>query len=217
MYRALAIKELRESAGLLALAVLAVGYALAELTGTPLLPGWRSEVNALPFVSDELWFYLWAIGGGLAILLGLKQTAWEAMRGTFQFLLHRPLPRANIFWFKIAFGLLVMQGLTAAWILLYALWAATPGNHDAPFYWSMTLKALRVWLCLPILYLGAFLSGLRPAHWFATRLAPLIAAALFFTVLVGPPWWWSLWIPLWAFILAAQFLAIFYYVRYRDY
>ncbi|MEX2171391.1 MAG: hypothetical protein WD851_18875 [Pirellulales bacterium] len=216
MYRALAIKELRESAGLLALAVLAMGYALAMLTGISLLPGWNSRVGSLPFVSDSLPFYLSVIGGGFAILLGLKQTAWEGFRGTYQFLLHRPLARTRLFWSKLVVGLVLLQTAAALWILLYALWAATPGNHDAPFFWSMTLPTWRLWFSLPILYFGGFLSGLRPAHWFGTRFAPVLTAGLAVSLLQAPSWWW-MWLPIWILVVAMELLAIFYFVRQRDY
>ena len=63
MWKALAIKELRESAGPAALAILAVIYSLSGLTGMGLLPWQSRSVNSYPFVNDELWFYLWLCGG----------------------------------------------------------------------------------------------------------------------------------------------------------
>ena len=115
--------------------------------------------------------------GGLAIALGLKQSAWEVGEGTYYFLLHRPATRRFIFGTKLAVGagfVLIVGGLL---VLLYAMWAATPGNVATPFYWSMTGPRWQLWLCMPLLYLGAFLSGIRPARWFGTRLMPLVAAA----------------------------------------
>jgi hypothetical protein len=38
----------------------------------------------------------------------------------------------------------------------------------------MTLPAWTAWLAISAVYLGAFLSGLRPAAWLGTRLAPLV-------------------------------------------
>jgi hypothetical protein len=216
MYRALAIKELRESAGLTALAALGMVYALAEATGSRLLPGMSPRIHWLPFGYDEFPSYVGMIGGGFAILLGLKQTVWESFRGTYPFLLHRPLSKSTIFWLKLAMGLMLVQSVVAMAILAYALWAATPGNHDAPFFWSMTLPTWRMWFALPILYLGGFLSGLRPAHWFGTRLAPVLTAGLVVVILQVLPVWW-MWLPMWAFVVALELLAIFYFVRQRDY
>jgi hypothetical protein len=62
--------------------------------------------------------------------------------------------------------------------LVYGLWAATPGTHASPFEWSMTQPACVSWLAITILYLGAFLTGVRPGRWHASRLFPLIAAVI---------------------------------------
>jgi hypothetical protein len=40
----------------------------------------------------------------------------------------------------------------------------------------MTLPAWTAWLAISAVYLGAFLTGIRPANWLGTRLAPLVAA-----------------------------------------
>src|SRR5437867_2133155 len=61
-------------------------------------------------------------------------------------------------------------------VLFLAWWAVTPGHHPSPFLWSMTDQTFRLILATPLLYLGAFLSGLRPARWWGTRLLPLACA-----------------------------------------
>ncbi len=38
--------------------------------------------------------------------------------------------------------------------------------------------AWMTWLAMTAVYLGAFLSGIRPAAWFGTRLAPLAASLI---------------------------------------
>src|SRR3972149_3927679 len=91
MYKALVVKELRESAGLAALAGLAAVFLLGELTGVRLTPWSSGRPAEYPFVSgDELYVFLWIVGAGLGGTLGLKQTAWELWQGTYFFLLHRP-------------------------------------------------------------------------------------------------------------------------------
>jgi hypothetical protein len=216
MLKALVIKELRESAGIAALAALALLYALGELTGIRILP-WRGQsYHTYPFVYDELPFFLSLCVGGLAIALGLKQTAWESGQGTYFFLLHRPVSRARVFVCKLAVGLAWVLAAAAILILLYAWWAATPGHVAGPFFWSMTESAWQRWLVLPVVYLGAFLSGIRPGKWFGSRLAPL-AASMFVAVLAANmPW---LWATLLISLAAATLIAvtIFYYVRWRDY
>jgi hypothetical protein len=43
---------------------------------------------------------------------------------------------------------------------------------------------------MPLVYLGAAISGLRPARWYASRLMPLLGACVIAVVLVTQPWWW---------------------------
>ena len=216
MLKALVIKELRESAGIAVLGVLALMYALGELTGIRILP-WRGQsLHTYPFLYDDLSFFLSLCVGGLAIALGLKQTAWESGQGTYFFLLHRPVSRPRVFICKLAVGLLWVLAASAILILLYAWWAATPGHVTGPFFWSMTEPAWQRWLVLPIVYLGAFLSGIRPGRWSGCAAAPL-AASMFVAVLAAKmPW---LWLTLVISLAAAALLvvSIFYYVHRRDY
>ena len=61
--------------------------------------------------------------------------------------------------------------------------------------------AAAVQLCfsIPILYFGAFLSGLRPGRWYGTQFLPLFAGILLYVVLqvvdgellTGSSWYWS--------------------------
>jgi hypothetical protein len=68
------------------------------------------------------------------------------------------------------------------------MWAATPGTHASPFEWSMTMPVWGAWFGMLTIYLGAFLSGLRPGAWVGTRLAPLAAAAG--VLAVSTAMWW---------------------------
>jgi hypothetical protein len=83
-----------------------------------------------------------------------------------------------------------VQVLGAAMILAYALWAATPGTHASPFYWSMTKPAWQVWFALPAVYMAAFVCGVRPARWYGSRLLPLVGCGFIAFVLVVQPWLW---------------------------
>lgn len=217
MHKALVLKELRESAGLIAVAVLVAVYVLADLTGVRLLPIQSGRAVPYPFVSDDSFtLYLSLLAGGLAVLLGFKQSAWELWQGSYFFLLHRPVSRRAIFGIKLAVGLTVLLAISGAVIQLHAMWAATPGTHATPFLWSMTIAAWQLSISFPILYLGAFLSGIRPGRWFGSRLAPLAASGLLVMVAAVVPWWWlSLAIVL---VSCTAFVAsIFQYVDIRDY
>jgi hypothetical protein len=216
MLKTLVIKELRESAGLVALAVLGAVYVLGQLTATPVVPWQSNRLYHYPFVRDSLTFYFWLAAGGLAIALGLRQTAWEQIQGTYFFLLHRPVSRGRIFALKLLIGGALAMLFAALLILIYAWWAATPGQFPAPFEWSMTTSAWIHWIALPPVYLGAFLSGIRPAPWFGSRLVPLMAsigAALLISMM---PWFWAA--SILSLAMSVGFLvSIFYYVHQRDY
>jgi hypothetical protein len=99
--------------------------------------------------------------------------------------------------------------------MLYALWAASPGTHASPFAWSMTLPAWTAWLAISAVYLGAFLSGIRPANWLGTRLAPL-AAALGLAVLCSALPVAFAW-PLLILLDALLIVLILYVARQRDF
>ena len=93
MLKALVVKELRESAGIVALGVLGGIYVLGEQTATPVMPWQYRYLPAYPFINDSFGFFFWVMAGGLAIALGLRQTAWELGQGTYFFLFHRPIRR----------------------------------------------------------------------------------------------------------------------------
>jgi hypothetical protein len=90
---------------------------------------------------------------------------------------------------KLAVGGGLYLACGALTILGYALWAAAPGRHASPFEWWMTAWAWKAWAVIGLLYLAAFLSGMRPARWFGTRLLPLFAAAVAALVLGEVPLW----------------------------
>jgi hypothetical protein len=154
--------------------------------------------------------------GGFAIALGLRQTAWEAGHGTYYFLLHRPVSRRRVFGLKLLMGGVLTLLLSAMLVLIYACWAATPGHRGAPFMWSMTRSAWILWIALQPLYIGAFLSGIRPARWYGTRLVPLVAAIGMAVVASYMPWFWAA-LSITIIAMAFGLVSIFYYVRERDF
>jgi hypothetical protein len=196
--KALALKELREVLGItaialgcyLALAINAMGARVFDW-----VPGMPAGTREVPFVGGAFTTFFWFISVVFAGALGFRQSAWESARGTFLFLLHRPLRRETIFLIKLAIGIGVLLFYASVPIVVYGMWAAVPGHHASPFEWSMTASTWRFTFLLPLLYLGSFLSELRPARWFGTRLLPLAAAILGLALLYYTPWWWSIGVP----------------------
>jgi hypothetical protein len=102
-------------------------------------------------------------------------------------------------------------------ILAYAWWALTPGKHASPFYWSMTLPAWKIWITMTGVYLGAFLSGIRPARWIGTRLLPLAAAGVLVFLIQFVPIWWILGLACIALLDAVLVANVFFVIETRDY
>lgn len=193
MIKAMALKELRETLGIAAVALGLYLVLVSNLVGlgtftwVPTLPTMTTEV---PFTGWEFLGTYTLVTAAFAIALGYRQSLWEERGSTYQFLLHRPVPRGQLMLMKLATGTLVYLIAAAVPILVYGAWAATPGNLPSPFEWSMTRPAWCLWFTMVLVYLGAFFSGLWPARWLGTRLLPLAAGGLLATAVFSLPWWY---------------------------
>jgi hypothetical protein len=137
--------------------------------------GFNQRQGPIPFLNDSFILQFAVVAFALAVALGLRQSLGDFFGQAYLFLLHRPVSRTQIVATKLATGLTLYLVCTAVPILLYSWWASLPGTHASPFEWSMTGMVWVMLLAITPAYLGAFLSGLRPAAWFGTRLAPLAA------------------------------------------
>jgi len=218
MTRALVYKEFREILPIAGLALLALLFVASNSTDFQFVRGLLNDrQDGIPFVSDAFGSRLAIVAGSFAVALGFWQTLGDFHRDAQLFLLHRPITRRKFYSVKLATGLCVYLACTGLAILLYAIWAATPGNHASPFNWSMTLPAWGTCLSVTCLYLAAALSGIYPAAWLGTRLAPLAAVgAICFICSVLP-------LPATAMLAAvaavdiAVMVAILHVVRTRDF
>jgi ABC-type transport system involved in multi-copper enzyme maturation permease subunit len=226
MVMAIIRKELRETRAFAALAVALYFMYLSKLTGTlsPLLtslfglvPGMNAEVPDVPFVEGNFLIILFFIGVALAITLGFRQSAWDSSQGTALYLLHLPLTRNSIFLTKLSTGIGILLVCTLLPIVIYATWAAMPGTHAGPFEWSMTEPAFHIWLLMPLAYLGAFASGIRPARWFGSRLLPLVSVALPGIYLYLLPHWWLIAFPLLILVAVILVSDILWVAQTRDF
>ena len=218
--RALVRKELREVFGIAAAALGCYLALAANLMGAKVfdwVPGMPRGTQEVPFTGGGFGTLFTIISTVFAVALGFRQSAWESARGTYLFLLHRPLPRDVIFLTKLATGVGVFLFCAVVPVVLYGAWAAVPGHHPGPFEWSMTVPAWQTVFLMPLLYLGAFLSGLRPARWFGTRLLPLVAALVLLVLLDVLPWWWALAFPLAALLYGLLVANVCFVARARDY
>lgn len=178
MWKALVFKELRELAPIAALALCAYAVIVARLIGVDILFFWpttRSYGGDVPFVSDGFTAQWILISVCFAVALAIKQTLGESGRGTWLWLLHRPISRTQIVVAKLLMGTAVYLVCGALPILWYSCWAAMPRTHPSPFFWSMTVET---WISLALtgtLYLAAFWCGLWPARSLGPRWMPLVA------------------------------------------
>jgi len=226
MLLTLAKKELRE---IWLFAMLALGIYLIYVSqytglGGPLienlsefLPGASRGPVYLPFVSDGFTFMFGMIGIVLAIAIGFRQSAWEPSQGTSLYLLHLPLSRRTLFLTKLAAGISLLLACGSLPILAYGSWAALPRSHPGPFEWSMTLGSWRLWSILPLFYLGAFASGLRPARWLGSRLLPLVSVLLPAVFIQTNFSWWLISFPLLCLTGFVLVGAILWIAETRDY
>lgn len=199
MWKALAFKEARENVWLGAAALALLLFVVVSQTGWDEgvlgsygFRAFSSGSSEIPFVGDDFIIPATAVAALLAVALGFHQTLGEALRGTHLLLFHLPVSRRRMVWAKLGVGLAVYAVCTVLPVLVYAVWAATPGTHASPFAWSMTWPMWQKLFTVTMLYLGAFLCGLRPARWLGSRLLPLVVAVLpTFILLEAPiPWWW---------------------------
>ena len=175
MLKALVWKEFRELLPMVALALVAEFALVCSAMGMRLGLA-TMERGEIPFIGTDLRSFVTHVPAIFAIVMALWQTWWESSRGTFLFLLHRPLPRSEIVAAKLLLGTALCLIVSFLPSFGYALWAAAPGTHASPFDWSMTASTWRECLAIPGLYFGGFLSGLRPARWFVSRFFPLAAS-----------------------------------------
>ncbi len=199
MWKALAFKEARENLWIGAAGLAILLFVVANQIGwddsLPASYGFHAYGTAsgqIPFVSDDFGIGVAYVAALLAVALGFHQTLGETVHGTYLLLFHLPVSRRRLMWIKLAAGLAVYAACTMPPVLLFAIWAATPGTHASPFEWSMTWPVWRILLSMTMLYLAAFLCGLRPARWFGSRLLPLVVGATSTGILLEAPlpWWW---------------------------
>lgn len=228
MVKALLIKECREN---LWLGAVAMAFLLCDLAVQTRwdggLVGWQlqqydvrsysSEAREIPFLRDSFSRTVPGIAALLAVALGFRQTLGEALQGTYLLLFHLPMARWRLVGVKLLMGLCIYTAGTAVPVLLFAFWAATPGTHPSPFFWSMTLPAWQALIAITMLYLAAFLCGLRASRWIGSRLLPLAAVGVGAWLLaVAPvPWWLAL--PITLAVSAVLLSSIGHVVRVRDF
>ncbi len=112
----------------------------------------------------------------IAVVITLLTNLAESKGDAWAFLVHRPVPPANLFWGKLVGGLSLYAFATLIPYGLYLLWVSQPGNLSNPFEWRMALPGLAGIACgmvyIPVIMMLVF----GRARWYVSRLLPLVAA-----------------------------------------
>lgn len=183
---AVILKELRSTAWVVGLGAVAFGWFLSELFGVTALTGgsFPANQNVFPLVHPGWLLWYGFLSAAFAGSLGLAMSLNDGVRGTWAFVLFRPISRRAYIGAKLLTGGVLTLVTVAVPVIVYLAWAATPGNLPIPFDWSFAQPVAEACGWAIVVFLGGFLSGIRPASWWWSRLWPLGA-----TVILGL-WLW---------------------------
>lgn len=207
VHRSFIIKELRQSAFVLLIGTAATVLGLTALIGAP--------TSIMPLVTGEATLGAAWIAVTFSVALGLSQ-AIEFNRRSSIFLMHMPISRQQLVWAKLMLGGVLLLVVFVSSILIASFAFALP-HRTAPFYWSMSLDLWRVVLTSTMVYLTAFLCGVRPASWFGTRLLPIVGICVFAFAIQLIPFWWLITPVLILFVDWLLITTIMYFAETRDY
>jgi hypothetical protein len=177
MIKSLLWKEFRELLPLIVVALATEAFLILGLTRY-----WALSRTSSPQDSAPVWPMLYATAIFFAIAAGFWQSARENFASHYQFLLHRPLSRETIFALKVALGAVACLLIVGLPLLWFAWWIDRwfVANSQEPQLSDVSWKAVAGLL---LFYLGAFLSGVRPARWYVSRFLPFLAGILLFVIL----------------------------------
>jgi len=126
----------------------------------------------------------------LAGTMGLLQSLSEDVQGTWRYVLSFPGAWRRILKLKLAVGFAVWLCWGCATVALSFLGMFFElGPNPEPLQ-KLFDPVLRILVCVPVVYLGAFLTALRRANWFFSRLMPAVGVFVCWFILPYLPAWW---------------------------
>jgi len=220
MLKSLLWKEFRELLPLIIAAILVDGLLIGNAVFS------RHSMTAAVYI-ETVWPAMFITSLLYSLAAGLFQNLREEQQGTFLFLLHRPLARDLLIATRLIYGAAICALVCAAPLLLSALWA--DAHNDGRLHWITPWSVAYCGQFL-LIYLGAFLSSLRPARALGSRYFPLLGSILLFIFLLmlglsgeAPDYRYVSWVfallawTLGPFTQLALVLAILHVARTRDY
>lgn len=214
MFKSMLKKECVELAApfLLAVAslvILVVDIVLASGRGLYPRGNWMLD-------DDFVYPYL-LISLALAALMGLIQSLSEDVQGTWRYVLALPVGWRRILTLKIGVGAVVWLCWAAVSLAICGLGILVDVGPAGEQWPRLADPMLRIIVCVPVVYFGAFLTGLRRANWFFSRLAPGIGVMLCWFILPYLPQWWVV-APLVTAGFAAMLIGVmFHEASHRDF
>lgn len=181
--KSLIFKELRSSAFVVSCG--AIVFALWWLWMTESLPtlsgySYYSGECILAKTDDATWYAL--LTGAFGIWLGMSMARRDSRGKLWQFSLFRPISRRTYFVTKLIVGALLSAIVPLVPLIAYFIWLRQPGVLLGPFDWSFVIPTGEIWIWSPVMFLAAFLAGLRDARWWWSRCWPIasVVGACFF-------------------------------------
>jgi hypothetical protein len=189
-------KELRQNLNWAALGLLAMSASLLWALWQHRTKFYTYEgyaTSGMPILTEQFQS-ITIVGSALVgLLLGLMQILPEKSLDQWAFLVHRPVSRTRLFFYKISAGLLLYALATGVPIAAAIAWVATPNHVPAPFTPGMALPALADWLAGLGYYFAALVIGLREVRWYGSRiLAGGVAVGASILVFMVPVFSWAL-------------------------
>ena len=126
----------------------------------------------------------------LAVVMGLVQSLSEDVQGTWRYVLALPGGWRRILKLKFACGMVAWMGWALASFAVCALGLLADPGSQGESLGRLSEPMLRILVCVPVVYFGAFLTAIRRSNWLFSRLMPLGGVLLcLFTLLYLPSWW----------------------------
>jgi hypothetical protein len=164
--KAIILKELRENLLWAALvSVISAGVLVVGIyDGLP---------TGLPLVQKSLLQLCMIMYSAAGVSLGFLQVQQDARRGRWQFVMHRPLSRSQLFAGKIAAGIALYLLSTVLPLLMIFVAVSIPGYIAGPVTADMLLPALAYIVAGLMWYAAGLLIAARQARWLGSRLMPV--------------------------------------------
>ena len=187
MFKSILKKECTELAAPYALAV----AGLVALVVNGVFHRYFLDLPKGEWMLDDDFVYLFMyISLALAIVMGLVQSLSEDVQGTWRYVVTLPGGWRRILRLKFASGAILWLSWAVLSVSTCWLGVVFDSGPDGDTFRKLSEPMLRILVCVPVVYLGAFLTAVRCVNWFFSRLMPLGGVCMCWFMLFYLPNWW---------------------------